>query len=76
MLFEKLDPTIEDTYIKKIQFEDLIVKLDILDTAGREGMLKKIKKFQNTTEFEIITEKSLMCFYLCTVSLILHLLKI
>jgi hypothetical protein len=76
MFFEKLDPTIEDTYIKKIQFEDLIVKLDILDTAGREGMLKKIKKFQNTTEFEIITEKSLMCFYLCTVSLILHLLKI
>jgi small GTP-binding protein len=37
---EKYDPTIEDSFTKQIHFGEDLVFLDILDTGGRDGILK------------------------------------
>lgn len=34
---EEYDPTIEDAYVKQVEVDDVLCRLDILDTAGQEN---------------------------------------
>jgi GTPase KRas protein len=34
---EEYDPTIEDAYVKQVEIDDVLCRLDILDTAGQEN---------------------------------------
>ncbi|KAL0484023.1 Ras-like protein [Acrasis kona] len=35
--FNAIDPTIEDSFQKRIKVDDILVNVDITDTAGEEG---------------------------------------